>query len=86
MKKGQRNIKILDIEDAEKAYQKLFNLVLNGEIDNKKGRTLLAILNGRVQAYKVTNLEAEIQEIKDIIYNNNNGNDYEEFDESEVEL
>ena len=63
MKKGTRNIKILDIEDAEKAYQKIFNIVLNGEIDNKKGRTLLAILNGRVQAYKVTELADEIDKL-----------------------
>lgn len=68
MRKGQRNIKILEPEDFEKAYQKIFNLVLNGELDNNKARVLLAILNGRVQAYKVTQLEDEIQELKDIIY------------------
>ena len=55
MKKGTRNIKILDIEDAEKAYQKIFNLVLNGEIDNDiidlspnalTARTLFDIVDG----------------------------------------
>lgn len=68
MRKGQRNIKILEPMDFERAYQKIFNLVLNGELDNNKARVLLAILNGRVQAYKVTQLEDEIQELKDIIY------------------
>ena len=68
MRKGQRNIKILEPEDFERAYQKIFNLVLNGELENNKARVLLAILNGRVQAYKITQLEVEIDELKDIIY------------------
>ena len=68
MRKGQRNIKILEPMDFERAYQKIFNLVLNGELENNKARVLLAILNGRVQAYKITQLEDEINELKDIVY------------------
>lgn len=74
MRKGQRNIKILEPEDFEKAYQKIFNLVLNGELDNNKARVLLAILNGRVQAYKVTQLEDEMDNLSALLeeYNENN--------------
>jgi hypothetical protein len=74
MRKGQRNIKILEPEDFEKAYQKIFNLVLNGELDNNKARVLLAILNGRVQAYKITQLEDEMDNLSALLeeYNENN--------------
>lgn len=74
MRKGQRNIKILESEDFEKAYQKIFNLVLNGELDNNKARVLLAILNGRVQAYKITQLEDEMDNLSALLeeYNENN--------------
>lgn len=74
MRKGQRNIKILEPEDFEKAYQKIFNLVLNGELENNKARVLLAILNGRVQAYKITQLEDEMDNLSALLeeYNENN--------------
>lgn len=74
MRKGQRNIKILEPEDFERSYQKIFNLVLNGELDNNKARVLLAILNGRVQAYKVTQLEDEMDNLSALLeeYNENN--------------
>ena len=74
MRKGQRNIKILEPMDFERAYQKIFNLVLNGELDNNKARVLLAILNGRVQAYKITQLEDEMDNLSALLeeYNENN--------------
>lgn len=48
--------------------------MLNGELDNNKARVLLAILNGRVQAYKVTQLEDEMDNLSALLeeYNENN--------------
>lgn len=88
-KKSKRKtyFKIDTTEDINRTIAKLVNLAFNTEdkFTLDKIRMVNELIKTKVAVIKQHELEAEIQELKDIVYANQEA-EFEEFDESEVEL
>lgn len=76
MRKGTSNTKLRDAYDIMRAYAKLYNYVNNDEMDSKKARLLLAILNGASNHLKTTILETRIEDIEELIKAKEEGDQY----------
>ena len=83
-KKTYRQWRIGSTEQIKNTLQRLVNAVGNHTMDEKTVRLMTEIIKVRISLQKNVELENEIQEIKDIVYNNvNSYEEYEEYDEDE---
>lgn len=67
MRKGTTNTKLKDSYDIIRAYAQLYNKFNNDEVDAKKARVLLAILNVASNAYRNMVLESQYDDLKEMI-------------------
>ena len=67
MRKGTTNTKLHDSYDIMRAYSKLYNAVMNDQLDQSKASLLLSILNGVSTHYKSCQLEDECNELREIV-------------------
>lgn len=83
-KKTYRQWRIGSTEQIKNTLQRLVNAVGNHSMDEKTVRLMTEIIKVRISLQKNVELENEIQEIKDIVYNNvNSYEEYKEYDEDE---
>ena len=83
-KKTYRQWRIGNTEQIKNTLQRLVNAVGNHTMDEKTVRLMTEIIKVRISLQKNVELENEIQEIKDIVYNNvNSYEEYKEYDEDE---
>ena len=67
-KKTYKQFRIGSTEQIKNTLQRLINAVGNGTMDEKSVRLMNEIIKTRLALQKNIDLEAEIQELKDIVY------------------
>ena len=78
-KKTYKQFRIGSTEQIKNTLQRLINAVGNGTMDERSVRLMNEIIKTRLALQKNIDLEAEIQELKDIVYGNNT--EFEEYTE-----
>ena len=78
-KKTYKQFRIGTTDQIKNTLQRLINAVGNGTMDERSVRLMNEIIKTRLALQKNIDLEAEIQELKDIVYGNNTN--YEEYTE-----
>ena len=82
-KKTYKQFRIGSTEQIKNTLQRLINAVGNGTMDERRVRLMNEIIKTRLALQKNIDLEAEIQELKDIVYGNNTEFEEECDDEEE---
>ena len=80
-KKTYKQFRIGSTEQIKNTLQRLINAVGNGTMDEKSVRLMNEIIKTRLALQKNIDLEAEIQELKDIIYGEKEEIEIEEDDD-----
>ena len=80
-KKTYKQFRIGNTEQIKNTLQRLINAVGNGTMDEKSVRLMNEIIKTRLALQKNIDLEAEIQELKDIIYGEKEEIEIEEDDD-----
>ena len=78
-KKTYKQFRIGSTEQIKNTLQRLINAVGNGTMDEKSVRLMNELIKTRLALQKNIDLEAEIQQLKDIVYGNNT--EFEEYTE-----
>ena len=80
-KKTYKQFRIGNTDQIKNTLQRLINAVGNGTMDEKSVRLMNEIIKTRLALQKNIDLEAEIQELKDIIYGEKEEIEIEEDDD-----
>lgn len=80
-KKTYKQFRIGSTEQIKNTLQRLINAVGNGTMDEKSVRLMNEIIKTRLALQKNIDLEAEIQELKDIVYGEKEEIEIEEDDD-----
>ena len=67
MEKKRRNLNYKDVDNIPVMLTRLSNYLINGEIDTKTYNSLLGGMRVLLQYYEITSIEADQQEIEDMI-------------------
>lgn len=80
-KKTYKQFRIGNTDQIKNTLQRLINAVGNGTMDEKSVRLMNEIIKTRLALQKNIDLEAEIQELKDIVYGEKEEIEIEEDDD-----
>lgn len=80
-KKTYKQFRIGSTDQIKNTLQRLINAVGNGTMDEKSVRLMNEIIKTRLALQKNIDLEAEIQELKDIVYGEKEEIEIEEDDD-----
>lgn len=67
MEKKRRNLNFKNVDNIPVMLTRLSNYLINGEIDSRTYNSLIAGMRVLLQYYEITSIEADQQEIEDMI-------------------
>ena len=67
MEKKRRNLNFKNVDNIPVMLTRLSNYLINGEIDTKTYNSLIGGMRVLLQYYEITSIEADQQEIEDMI-------------------
>lgn len=67
MEKKRRNLNFKNVDNIPIMLTRLSNYLINGEIDTRTYNSLIAGMRVLLQYYEITSIEADQQEIEDMI-------------------